>query len=219
MFKGGVNDTESCCGVVHIVRRKVYKSKRKPTIVANRLFWTMSGRDSSVSFRYARGAQDAYICAFYCTSTSNTEAVLLTKDQKHDNKQLIQVAGDLRNSELHSTEQSENVGATSKNLTDHIFMEICKVDNLMVAYEQIKSNPGMMTKGTSGITLNNINKKWFVETSERLLQHRYDFGIRKSIEIPKPGSSQNRPLTITNPRNKIIERSILNQIEPLLEGL
>jgi hypothetical protein len=34
----------------------------------------------------------------------------------------------------------------------------------------------------------------------------------------KPGSTDSRPLTLTSPRIKIIERSILNAVEPMFEG-
>ena len=62
-------------------------------------------------------------------------------------------------------------------------------------------------------------KKWFLKTSKLLLKHKYDFGLKKKILISKnKKTKKTKFLTIINLNNKIIEKAILNCIEPILEG-
>ena len=92
-------------------------------------------------------------------------------------------------------------------------------DSLLVAYNQIKSRPGNLTPGQGKETLKGINLKWFRTTSNKLLKGLFVYPKMRRVSIPKkPGSTDSRPLTLTSPRIKIIERSILNAIEPMFEG-
>ncbi len=47
----------------------------------------------------------------------------------------------------------------------------------------------------------------------------YRYPHRRRTHIPKPGREETRPLTIADPRVKVIERALLNGIEPYFEGL
>lgn len=77
----------------------------------------------------------------------------------------------------------------------------------------------MMTRGATPETLDKIDESWFELTSEKLLQGNYKYPNRRRIHIPKPaGKEGTRLLTITNPRVKVIERALLDAIEPLFEG-
>jgi retron-type reverse transcriptase len=103
------------------------------------------------------------------------------------------------------------------------FKDLVSSDNLMVAWMQIKSNAGMLTRGASAETFDKIEKDWFIKTSERLMDGSFCYPNRKKIKIPKSktgaaGKGGTRPITIFNPRIKIIERAILNGIEPIFEG-
>jgi hypothetical protein len=92
-------------------------------------------------------------------------------------------------------------------------------DSLLVAYNQIKSRPGNLTPGQGKETLKSINLKWFRITSNKLLKGLFVYPKMRRVSIPKkPGSTDSRPLTLTSPRIKIIERSILNAVEPMFEG-
>jgi hypothetical protein len=105
------------------------------------------------------------------------------------------------------------------NNKDSIFISVCSVDSLKSAYFQLKSNPEMLTPGNSKETLQNIREDWFTRTSKLLLTHKYDFGIKKRIHILKAGQLvETRSISIINPRVRIIERSILNHLEFLMEG-
>lgn len=105
----------------------------------------------------------------------------------------------------------------SSNLVN--FENLVSPDNLRNAWVQVKSNPGMLTRGATSETLNSIEDSWFHDTSKKLIQGNFKYPNKKRIRIPKPkGKKGTRPLTISSPRIKIIERAILNGIEPFFEG-
>jgi hypothetical protein len=92
-------------------------------------------------------------------------------------------------------------------------------DSLLIAYDQIKSKPGNLTPGDGEETLKGINLKWFKSASNKLLKGSFVYPRLRRVLIPKKaGSLDTRPLTLTSPRIKIIERSILNALEPVFEG-
>ena len=117
---------------------------------------------------------------------------------------------------------AENVAASEVIIYNNkdFYENMVSVSRLKIAWTQLKSNPGMMTPGATPETLNKISEKWFVKTSEALLKNQYQYPMRRRIQIPKPKAKEGtRPLTIANPRVKIIERAILNAIEPHFEGI
>lgn len=92
-------------------------------------------------------------------------------------------------------------------------------EKLVEAWYQLKSNPGMMTPGPDLETLDKISKHWFETTSKKLTDGTFKYPPAKRIDIPKaPGKTGTRPLTISPPRIKIIERALLNALEPIFEG-
>jgi hypothetical protein len=91
--------------------------------------------------------------------------------------------------------------------------------SLLVAYDQIKSRPGNMTPGQGKKTLKGIDLRWFKTASNKLSKGLFVYPKMRRVSIPKKlGSTDVRPLTLTSPRIKIIERSILNAVEPMFEG-
>jgi Cytochrome b/b6/petB len=93
------------------------------------------------------------------------------------------------------------------------------LDSLLVAYDQIKSKPGNLTPGDGEETLKGINLNWFQSVSHKLFKGLFVYArMRRVLILKKAGSVDTRPLTITSPRIKIIERSILNALEPVFEG-
>lgn len=99
------------------------------------------------------------------------------------------------------------------------FEKFVSADSLRSAWVQLKSNPGMLTRGATEETLHKLEATWFERTSKALIHGNFKYPHRRRIHIPKPaGKEGTRPLTISNPRVKIIERAILNGIEPLFEG-
>jgi hypothetical protein len=199
----GAKYTIISCGVPDLSKGKVTNTRLKSTIVARRTTVSLRRLDAITGFGYALRKKDANMHANYSTDTRSN----------------LSTSGDQRDTSIVPTGLEVNGEANKKN-KDSTFFSICSVDSLKSAYYQIKSNPGMLTPGDSKVTLNSICEEWFTRTSKLLLTHKYDFGIRKRIQIPKPGQTEEtRPISISNPRNKIIERSILNHLEPLIEGV
>jgi retron-type reverse transcriptase len=114
------------------------------------------------------------------------------------------------------------------NRTSKLFDSAFSVAGLTKAWMAIKSHSGMMTRGVTPETLNLIDEKWFVTTSSLLFQGNFKYPHRRRIHIPKPdglcpllkkrGKMGTRPLTIAQARVKIIEKALLDAIEPCWEG-
>lgn len=79
---------------------------------------------------------------------------------------------------------------------------------LILAYLQIKNKPGNMTSFVDKRTLDNIDKKWFINAATKIKNNAYIFKPAKIIEILKPTSAILRPLTVGTPRDKIIQKAI-----------
>lgn len=97
------------------------------------------------------------------------------------------------------------------------FEHIVSEDNLRAAWAQLKGKPGLLTPGGDKETLSGISAVWFQKANKALIEGSFQYPVRRRIQMPKPSGSR-RPLTISNPRVKIIERAILNSIEVYLEG-
>lgn len=126
-----------------------------------------------------------------------------------------------KTSEVQETTEDNESASPKKNYieTDDLFRHAISIESLKKAWAELKSNPGMMTKGTDGETLSGITEKWFSTANQKLLEGTYEYPRRRRKYIPKAGREEKRPITITNPRVKIIEKAILNAIEPLYEGV
>ena len=99
------------------------------------------------------------------------------------------------------------IGLTRDFLTDPNF--------LVLAYLRIKNNLGNMTGVVDKVTLDGIDKNWFINAARKINKNTYKFKPAKIIEIFKPNGEGLRPLTIGSPRDKIIQKAIsliINQI-------
>lgn len=76
----------------------------------------------------------------------------------------------------------------------------------------------MSTRGSDNENLSGISDAWFVTTSRKLLEGIFKYPNKRRVPIDKQDGGT-RPLTIVNPRIKIIERAFLNALEPHFEGL
>lgn len=133
-------------------------------------------------------------------------------------KNLATYAGPKDNT-LASTDEFIGGNEQANVVPSDLFERLVSKDSLKRAWIQLKSNPGMLTLGTTSQTLEGISEVWFEKASEALLAGTYKYPHRRRIHIPKPGREETRPLTISDPRVKIIERALLNGIEPYFEGV
>lgn len=97
-----------------------------------------------------------------------------------------------------------------------LFERAVSVDALKRAWFTLRSKPGMMTVGSSPKTLSGISNHWFKTTSRKRLDGSFKYPNRRRVLIDKPDGGK-RPLTIANPRIKVIERPLLNAVEPILK--
>jgi retron-type reverse transcriptase len=99
----------------------------------------------------------------------------------------------------------------------NLFKRVVLLEALKRAWYMIKSKPGMFNKSTDDITLNKLSESWFVATNKKLFEGLFKYLIRRRVFLDKPSDGK-KPLIIANPRIKIIERVLLNALEPIFEG-
>ena len=88
---------------------------------------------------------------------------------------------------------------------------------LILAYEIIKSNPGNMTPGIDSTTLDKIDLDWILTVSKLIIAGKYEFKPARRVYIPKPGKNDVRPLTISSPRDKVIQQAIYLVLNAIYE--
>jgi len=105
-----------------------------------------------------------------------------------------------------------------KHINDKLIHIVSDVNTLFLAYEYIKSKPGNSTPGINSITLDKINLEWFNNISSELKSGKYKFSPARRSYISKPGKkNKKRPLSISNPRDKIVQQAILFILEAVYE--
>jgi retron-type reverse transcriptase len=96
----------------------------------------------------------------------------------------------------------------------NIYQELFNEANYKIAYEQIKSKPGNMIEET----LDGINKEWINQIIQKMKDCSFQFKPSKRIYIPKENGN-NRAIGISSPRDKIIQKVILNILEKEFENI
>jgi group II intron reverse transcriptase/maturase len=100
----------------------------------------------------------------------------------------------------------------------------CSYDQLFdielykTAYNKLKSNPGNMTPGTDGSTLDGISKDWAENVIRGLKDRTYQFQPSLRVYIPK-ANGKLIPLGIPSPRDKIVQQAIRMILESKFEPL
>jgi retron-type reverse transcriptase len=89
---------------------------------------------------------------------------------------------------------------------------------LISAYEIIKSKPGNMTSAMDNETLDGIGKSWFSNTAIKLKNGSFMFKTARRVTISKPDKPGKRPLTMGNPRDKIVLQAIRMVLEQIFES-
>nr|QUS63793.1 hypothetical protein [Haslea silbo] len=89
---------------------------------------------------------------------------------------------------------------------------------LILAYEMIKSNPGNMTPGIDSSTLDKIDLSWIATVSQQLKAGKYEFKPARRVYIPKSGKKGERPLTISSPRDKVVQQAIYLVLNAIYES-
>jgi len=79
---------------------------------------------------------------------------------------------------------------------------------LKTAYSMIKSNPGISAKGVNNETLDGISLRSIQKISKDVLSGSFKVKPVRRVMIPKPGKNGLRPLGISSPREKIVQKAV-----------
>ena len=99
-------------------------------------------------------------------------------------------------------------------LFDKVFSE----RNLLAAFQQVARNDG--APGVDHVTAREFERQlpdsiW--ELSDRLKTGAFQPQAIRRVHIPKPGTSETRPLGIPTVRDRVVQAAIVNVIEPIFE--
>jgi group II intron reverse transcriptase/maturase len=85
-----------------------------------------------------------------------------------------------------------------------------------LAYSQIKSNPGNMTPGSDGSTLDGWNQKTIDSIIAKMKDESFKFTPARVVEIPKQDGTV-RKLKVAPPKDKIVQRILAWILEAIYE--
>jgi RNA-directed DNA polymerase len=99
-------------------------------------------------------------------------------------------------------------------LFDKVFAE----RNLFAAFQQVARNDG--AAGVDHVQVTDFERQipealW--ELSDRLKAGTYEPQAIRRVHIPKPGTTETRPLGIPTVRDRIVQAAVVNVIEPIFE--
>lgn len=96
--------------------------------------------------------------------------------------------------------------------------KVMRLDVLGAAWAKVHSNAGAC--GVDGITVEQFSKdsqKSLLELSEHLKNGSYQPKSVKRVWIPKPGSTEKRPLGIPTVRDRVVQTALKMVVEPIFE--
>ncbi len=88
----------------------------------------------------------------------------------------------------------------------------------LVAYQKLRSKPGSMTPGITPTTLDGMSLDEIYKIIESLRSEKFQFTPGRRIHIQK-SSGKSRPLTIGNPRDKLVQEGIRLVLEAIYEPI
>lgn len=103
-----------------------------------------------------------------------------------------------------------------KARVDNIYHILYDPNIYDLAYSQIKSNPGNMTPGSDGSTLQGWNQETIQYIVPQMKNESFKFTPARVVEIPKPDGTM-RQLMVAPPKDKIVQRIIAWILEAIFE--
>jgi group II intron reverse transcriptase/maturase len=92
-----------------------------------------------------------------------------------------------------------------------------KTDLYVVAYERLKSNPGNMTPGPDGLTLDGFSMQSIENIIQSMRDESFQFSRARRVHIPK-AKGGTRPVGIASPRDKVVQEVMRMIIEAIYES-
>ena len=96
--------------------------------------------------------------------------------------------------------------------------KVCNSDNLSQAMLEVILNHG--SAGVDGQTTGQINVSWAAEQKRlqsELRQGQYQPQPARRVWIPKPGTSEQRPLGVPAVRDRVVQAALCHVLEPIFE--
>jgi len=110
-----------------------------------------------------------------------------------------------------------NICNTNKHcIVDNIYSLLYHRECYDLAYGQIKSNPGNMTPGPDGTTLDGWSMDKIDKIISKMKNESFKFTPARIVEIPKQDGSK-RQLAIAPPKDKIVQRILAWILEAIYE--
>ena len=100
-----------------------------------------------------------------------------------------------------------------------LYHHIYEVDNLRACYEALEAGKATGVDGVSKEEYGENLEENLRDLSARLRRMGYRPGPKRRSYIPKAGSSEGRPLGISNLEDKIVEQSTKRTLEPIYEAV
>ncbi len=100
----------------------------------------------------------------------------------------------------------------------NILAKVSSIDNLIAAYDAIKSKPGNITPGIRSETLDGITKGKLELLSSELIRGRFKFKPSRRVIIPKKSGGE-RPLSIPSPIDKVVHQAMKQQLDLLFNPI
>ena len=128
----------------------------------------------------------------------------------------------LRNNEYYNMQNVfDELYACSKNGNNFykLYEIIISKENILLAYRNLKTNPGSKTPGVDKKTIADISRLTDDEVVSKVrnkLRYYHPQAVRR-VYIPKPGSDKKRPLGIPTIWDRLIQQCILQVLEPICE--
>lgn len=111
-----------------------------------------------------------------------------------------------------------NQNSLNPNLVNsNVIHVISDLQVLVLAYELIKSNPGNMTKGPTEETLDGLTLIKLGKISDQLKAGKFKFSPGRRVWIPKAGKNTKRPLGVSSPQEKMIQKAMQLVLEAIYE--
>lgn len=106
----------------------------------------------------------------------------------------------------------------NKHVNNKLIHIVSNLEVLILSYELIKSKPGNTTPGTDSTTLDKLDLDWFKKTQKSLLAGKFKFKPARRSYISKGfNKDKKRPLSISNPRDKIVQQAIYLILDAIFE--
>lgn len=167
--------------------------------------YLLRGRSFHSSISYTKGSsQKSSILSNHDSSNKDTESLNLEISSDSSMS-----ASSWAKKELNKYKTGEKYNGIINILSNPTFLQAC--------YLEIKSKPGNMSKGITPETLDGINLGWFERIASRIHTGKFKFSPTRRVLIPKPGKTELRPLSVGNPREKIIQKALTVLLEEIWE--